>query len=31
MDIVTLIDPGSRISQGSVSLNAFVPYPKPGR
>jgi hypothetical protein len=31
MDIVTLVDQGSRISQGSVSLNAFVPYPKPGR
>lgn len=31
MDIVTLIDPGSRISQGSVGLNAFVPYLKPGR
>lgn len=31
MDIVTLVDQGSRISQGSVSLNAFVPYPRPGR
>lgn len=31
MDIVTLLDSGSRISRGSVSLNAFVPYPKPGR
>jgi len=31
MDIVTLVDQGSRISQGSVSLNAFVPYAKPRR
>ncbi|MET3665245.1 hypothetical protein [Caulobacter sp. 1776] len=31
MDIVTLVDQGSRLPRGSVSLEAFTPYPKPVR
>jgi len=29
IDIVRLIDRGSRMSSGSVGLNDFVPYPRP--
>ena len=29
MDIVRLVDSGSRMSSGSIGLNDFVPYPRP--